>query len=552
MNADGMSLDEILNGPYQYIIPVFQRYYSWTKTNWRKLWQDIGELQDPEQPSPTHFMGALVFVPLKQPKQGPKAVPKLQVIDGQQRLLTMTMLLCALRNVAVEYKHLAIAEEINTFFLMRPKAGNERLRVFPRQLDREQYGNAITREAPSADVIGECVVFFEGEIKKLPGANTEEALQDLLELLRSRLEFVGITLGDENPFQIFRSLNSTGVKLSEADLIRNFVFMNMDLDQQDAFDQQIWQPFERRFDYAKKKQGAELSSFFRFFLMKDGRYVPPAATFVSFEARYDGTGFDPITLVSELQQNTDFYDIIRGATQHHDNSVNQAFAKLRPLDSSTTNQLLMTLMQKNSQGTMSDADLAEAIELLAGFILRRLVCGESSRNYSRWFVSACSQLADEPLENLRAYLIGRGFPEDTRLERSMLLYNLYKSGYADAVLRALEGTHPHREPASLAQAQVEHIMPQTLTQAWRDALGSEAGRIHSDWLNTIGNLTLSAYNQHMGNKPFAEKSAIYNSSNIHITRAIAANYTAWGEREIQQRGAQLVQKAKEIWHGPNT
>jgi hypothetical protein len=201
---------------------------------------------------------------------------------------------------------------------------------------------------------------------------------------------------------------------------------------------------------------------------------------------------------------------------------------------------------------LAQTDFVRAIELLCGFILRRLACGEQSRQYGYWFVAACLELGDQPLEGLRSFLIGKGFPVDGRFKQYFINYDLYRSGYRRAILEALERTVGGKElTPNLSEADIEHVMPQTLTAEWRNALGPEADRIYSQWINTVGNLTLTSANQKVGNKPYAVKREVFKNSYIPLTRELALHYDTWTEAEIIDRGARLADLAATIWKGPD-
>ena len=550
MEVANQTLQATLNSANQYVIPVFQRYYSWRKPSWEKLWNDLVELQESDQLSARHFMGSLVFVP-----RDPATfkVPSYQVVDGQQRLITLSLLLCALRDVAYVHNFDDLAEEITQCYLVHPfKKGVEYFRVFPRQRDRDQYMAAIQQRSIADGAIKDALDYFMDQIAATPDTNTEHGLRSFFELVQKRLEFVHITLGGENPYQIFRSLNSTGVDLSEGDLIRNFVFMHVPIDQQDEFDDQEWKPLEQFFVNEQGiVDGKSLSAFFRDYLMREGRYIGPTATFDRFEKRYSGQSFDAIMLARNLRQNAAYYHIVRGRRAFGDKAVDEALGQLRELDSSTTYPLLLVLIDRCSHEQMTATELARAIELLAGFILRRFVCQESSRGYGRWFVSACPELGDNPLSSLRSFLAVKGYPDDARFKSELVRFNrLYQSDYCKLILQSLERAYRNKEQADLSLTQVEHIMPQTLTDAWKEDLGSEWNRIHQEHLHTLGNLTLTAYNLELSNKPFSEKRLEYERSNIFITRNLAQCST-WTEANIVHRGEKLAEQAIHIWLGPD-
>lgn len=187
--------------------------------------------------------------------------------------------------------------------------------------------------------------------------------------------------------------------------------------------------------------------------------------------------------------------------------------------------------------------------MLRGFILRRFVCGDSSRGYGQMFVRALARDAGDPVAALETYLLERGWPDDHRFVEAFVQFPLYKRGYACEVLETLEQARGHKEPAALQAAQIEHVMPQTLRHEWILMLGEDAERVHADWLHRPGNLTLSAYNQEVGNQPFEHKRARFAQSNIVLTREIG-EAQAWDADAIRARGEAMAHAAKAIWAGP--
>ncbi|MGI8826224.1 MAG: DUF262 domain-containing protein [Chloroflexota bacterium] len=296
MQASTSSLNPILGGQNQYIIPLFQRYYSWERKNWEALWEGVTELMDVDALRRQHFMGPLVFVPAVKNV----ITPTILVIDGQQRLMTLSLLLCELRDVAAQRGYEGLAKEIEGKFLVDPfHRDAEHLHVLPRQRDRDDYIAAVLRKHPPTGKIAKALMFFTDRISTLTGDQSEEFLRTFLTTTLAGLEFVVITLDHENAFEIFRSLNATGVPLSQSDLIRNFVFMHVEPSEQIEFDDRYWQPLEEMMGPVQTRS-ATLTSFFRDFLMKDGRYVSPSATFARFEEHYSGDNWTAEGLAEEL------------------------------------------------------------------------------------------------------------------------------------------------------------------------------------------------------------------------------------------------------------
>lgn len=556
MKADSTTLAGILSPAQRFVIPMFQRDYSWTLKEWENLWDDIIELSGSNRNSRNHFMGTLVFV--SEPIL-PNKLLTFQVIDGQQRLVTLSIILCALRDVALGLDFQALADELTDSYLVHQyKKEDEHYRVYPRWRDRDQYISAVECKSVAGETIRKSLEFFMQRIELMPNNKSEEGLRSFFNMLCNRLEFVQINLGqDENPFQIFRSLNSTGMELAESDLIRNFMFMQLSEKNQTEFDKSYWQPLERHFESKESKQKGQLdgkafSVFLRNFLMHRGHYVGVNNTFEEFEAYCKGKT-DAIEIVRELDENVSLYDVIRGLKPHPsgETKIDDALKQLRGLESSTTFPLVLNLLERVKLGTLPVYDAVHSIKLISGFILRRYICAMSSRTYGTWFVQACGHMKASPLEDLRTYLQNKGYPDDSTFQEALLVFNLYKGNYASTILKALEMSLPHKEGANLAAANVEHIMPQKLTSDWILVAGPQDGPVHQRWLHTLGNLTITGYNGELANKSFIAKRKIYSESHFELTKNIAKmNTPIWGEKQIESRGKALAERAKNIWIGP--
>jgi uncharacterized protein with ParB-like and HNH nuclease domain len=546
MKPSIQTLGQILNSPSQYVIPVFQRNYRWDASQWEKLWESLVEIQDPQKRG-NHFMGFLVFVPgIAQPGQH----TTFHLIDGQQRLTTMSIFLTAIRNVARDLLDTALADEVHNSYLVHPhKRNDEHYRLLPKERDHDSYLALVTggTEQPTGRM-ADALEYYEQRLvdreEEQPGA-----LRQYFETTCRKLEFMCATLEAENAYNIFKSLNSTGVPLGSSDLIRNFTFMHLAPEEHDDFDRELWQPLENRFlNETGTLDEDQFSRFFRDFLMSSGKYVSPRETFATFEARYEATGFSPRSLGLGLSATAADYAIISGEERDQNETVSVALSRLNALESSTTYPLLLSLFAKRREGRLTTEQLVEAVDMLRGFILRRFVCGDTSRGYGQMFVRAIRDHAS-PVEDLRAYLLNRGWPDDHRFEEAFIKFPLYQRGYTRAILEAIERSRGHKEPADLALAQVEHVMPQTLSDDWVETLGANAEAIHADWLHTAGNLTLSGYNQELWNHPFEIKRARYASSNVVLTRELS-DFSTWTNREISERGRKLAKEAIQLWIGP--
>ena len=547
MKPSIQTLGHILYSPSQYIVPVFQRNYRWENRELEKLWDSLVEIQQPEKIG-NHFMGFLVLMPgLAQPGEN----TAFHVIDGQQRLTSMSLLLAAIRNSASGHKFDSLADEIHQYYLVHPlKKGDDHFRLLPKDRDHDNYVAAIGRDATPIGRIANAVGFFEHKLAGLD-ASDESALRSIFNTVCQRFEFMCATLETENAYSIFKSLNSTGVALGPSDLIRNFVFMHVEAHDHDLFDSEYWAPLELRFSRPDGTLNEDrFSRFFRDFLILSGRYVSPSNTFQTFEGRYEATGFIPQELTKSLIRYAGHYEVISGRAKDRSEAVTKALTGLNSLESSTTYPLLLALLKLRDEGGLSDHDLSRAVLMLKGFILRRFICGDSSRGYARIFIRAIAQLATDPIKSLRSFLINRGWPDDSRFTGAFVDSPLYQRDYSKHILASLERGRGHKEPADLTDTEIEHIMPQTLNADWRKDLGPDPESVHGNWLHKPGNLTLSAYNRELWNHKFATKSLRYATSNVTITREIS-NYTAWTEEEIRCRSEKLAKEAAAIWLGPD-
>lgn len=546
MKPSIQTLGQILYSPSQYVIPVFQRNYRWETPQWQKLWTSLIEIQRPDKRG-NHFMGFLVVVPgLAQPGHH----TTFHLIDGQQRITTASILLGAVRNVARQLGHAELADEIHQYYLTHPlKKGEQHFRLLPKEHDHDSYLALVASKGEVTGRVGDALAFFEEKLTAHCGDSASK-LREVFDTLCQKLEFMFATLEAENAYNIFKSLNSTGVPLGQSDLIRNFVFMHVLPDEHDDFDRDLWRPLEECFIGSDAVLDEDrFSKFFRDFLMSSGRYISPKETFQEFESRYEATKFVANQLAADLLTSAKHYQIITGGQHDEDADVTRALAGLNAFESATAYPILLALFKKRVAKEIDSGVLAKCIRMLSGFIVRRFICGESSRGYGQMFVRALTGEAGTVDVRLETYLLERGWPDDIQFKKSFCEFPIYQRAYAREILEFLESGREHREPADLSATQVEHVMPQTLNDDWIEHLGGDAARTHAEWLHRIGNLTLSAYNLPLWNHKFDIKRGHYFNSNIVITRELAG-YQQWTAKEIQERGELLANEAVKIWTGP--
>jgi hypothetical protein len=295
--------------------------------------------------------------------------------------------------------------------------------------------------------------------------------------------------------------------------------------------------------------------------MRDGTYVGRDGAFEAFERRFPNGKFDPRTVVADLAKVSKLYDVVRGATPHAYAEIEAALRTIRELNVTTAYPLVTALLERSSRNELPRTDLLLILRGIASFVLRRFVCGLSSRAYSTWFVAACRELAD-PAKTVPTFLRAKGWPSDDEFRAKFVRFNLYQSKYDRAVLGALElAIQAKSEPVVLDGCSIEHVMPQTIDdaeddgRAWIAALGTEWRPLHAEWLHTPGNLTLvgADYNSEMSNRAFEIKKPVLAASKVYLNQHFTTDpLKAWSQSEIEARAKLLADLAIKVWPAPSS
>ena len=549
MEANPVKVIQYFDGSKQNVIPLFQRAYTWDKDNWQTLWDDV-LLQYHADHNSTHFMGAIVSMPVR---SVPVGVSKHLVIDGQQRLTTVALLLCALRSV-LDTKR---AGRIEDYLTNRHYDDSDYFKLMPTNADRESFFEVATGKPaslPSAR-IAQAVTFFE---KLLKGDDSEGEPIDparVLDTIERCLQVVMINLGDaDDPYLIFESLNHKGEPLTQADLVRNYVLMRFrhSLEsggEQEAVYTQLWRPIE-------ESLGNHLTEFLRHFAMKDGSEIKQGGIYASTKARFSNLE-DATAIRSQLslmRQHADAYERFVNPDREPRSQIANRLRTFNDLDVSTCYPLLLRLFELNRMSCLADSELEACLGFIESYVVRRAIVGVPPNSLSRLFVAWSKNLASTEvlshLFSLIAGTTGRGqWPSNEQLLPAMETGSQYGRKWTRQILKRIEEGFGHKEPAAMDSCTVEHIMPQTLSDSWITALGDNYATIHQKWIHTFGNLTLSAYNPELGNQPFSEKRRRLNDSHLELNRMIAVEQT-WGETQIRTRAGYLFDIAKKMWPGP--
>jgi uncharacterized protein with ParB-like and HNH nuclease domain len=547
MNVTGAPLQSFLEGKKQYVVPLFQRSYTWKKERWSDLWEDLmGLYYSPE--SREHFIGSIVTLPLE---TNPAGVLKSLLIDGQQRITTLLLLLSAIRDLAKQTESVQnLAQDIDESYLNNKFVSNEedRYKALPTELDRDEFASAMRGEPlTNAHRIHQCKRWFLETLLKGDEEGKAFDLPRLRNQVVSRLALVSISLAkDENPYLIFETLNARGTPLTQGDLIRNFVFMNIkDEKQQQNVYKGTWLPMEMEL-------GDGLTNFLRHFLLMEGGEIRSREVYVTTKERYSGkTSEQFVQLIDQLSTHASYYEKLLDPSKEGEVSLNSRLERLRDWDVTTAYPLLLRLYEYHATGELTTGDFVKALSLIESYLVRRVVLNYSGRSLNRYFPAISKSIDKHNVlgsmsEGLKAY----GWPEDGVFGQALRTNPLYFGSGVRNILFRLEESYHHKEPANLDNVSVEHIMPQTLNDDWMKELGDSYDEIHQTWLHTLGNLTLSAYNPELSNKSFAEKKETYNASNLELNKYVS-KFNKWNQDSIQQRAQVLADRAVNVWPRPD-
>lgn len=552
MEAAPTNIINYFDGSKQSLIPLFQRPYSWDKSNWKALWDDVMD-QYAEEDRTSHFMGAIVTVPAR---SVPVGVTKHQVIDGQQRLTTLAILLMAIRRVARGMGDTTTEAIIGDLLVNRHYQAPDDLKLMPTQLDRGCY-NALVYEK-DLERFGESrlVQAFNFFLEQIECSKFEDARltpQQLLQAIRASLQVVMINLGDaDDPYLIFESLNHKGKPLNQSDLVRNYVLMKFEHTNEAEGEQaqvygECWRPMETTL-------GSAMTEFLRHYGMMFGGNVRKNDIYSSFKTVFEALKDKKETRheLNRMKQASGAYALFLEPDTESEDIVNRKLEGFKELDSTVYYPLLLRLFLLKERALMSERELLECLMMLESFTVRRLVCYVPTNALNKITLECCAGIPESGVatwltKRLDLGAGGRRWPDDKEFAEALLRQNLYlRRNLAKYVLVGLEEAFRHKEPVETSSATVEHIMPRTLPSAWKSALGDDWVRIHKDWLDTLGNLTLTGYNSELSNAPFAKKKELLANTHYELTRDVLACST-WGENEIVARGAQLADLAVRRW-----
>ncbi|MCC8079525.1 MAG: DUF262 and DUF1524 domain-containing protein [Oscillospiraceae bacterium] len=554
MDARKGNIYEILNGNKQFLIPDYQRFYSWDLEQCKRLWGDIVEMQ--KKGKTGHFVGSIVNIA---EQAMPTGVQKYMIIDGQQRMTTLTLLLLALRDYSIANpKDTSInSMKIDNVLLKNEyENGDERYKLLLTQTDRDILISLVERKPIPESTVSRLLNnydFFAGKIKDmdLTPAEVYESI--------GKLQIVNITLDRaiDDAQAIFESLNSTGKELSESDLIRNYVLMGLESAEQSYVYEHFWRPMELLFSY--ETQESVMDRFFRDYLtMKLTRIPKQNRVYEEFKLYHLNCEFGSVReLCQDLLTFAKYYtDMV---FRRSDNKVlKRLYDDINDLRMDVSYPFLLKVHDDFANGVISEENLEEIIGLCISYVLRRNICDIPTNSLNKTFATLRNEIKnDDYMNSIKAFFVLRDdykeFPNDDKFKKAFMTRDIYNMRARNFILSHLEN-YGNKAPIIIENYTIEHIMPQNsnLCVEWQTELGANWKEIQKTYLHTIGNLTLTGYNSEMSDKPFMSKMNMeggFKQSALRLNSYLVT-LTEWNEAHIKERAEQLAKKALQIWSYP--
>lgn len=576
MRVDSLTIADVFKngGKIHYVLPHFQREYAWERENWITLLDDACAIHD-EMPDEStendgrlrieHFLGSLVVV-----DAGTFAGTgtRFNLVDGQQRLISLSLLLCALREI-VQTEQLAFAKDINSLLVNEDQKDDTYFKVLPttKYGDRIAYQSIIRGDISlSGDSrIREAYEYFLHQLRQKIKDDSVQSKKFFL-TLATAFQIVFINLNqNESPYKIFESLNAKGKPLTQADLVRNYIAMMLPPTRQENVFINSWSPIEQMLD-EKRKVGhsgiGELTAFLRHYLAyRSGTLCNMKHVYARFRDRMNREFADSATFIAEietLRRFAVFYNRLLRPEQETDEASRNAMNRLAVLDLSTAFPFLLAVADAYDSEVVTKSDIAGAFHILENYLMRRFLAEEPTNYLNKMFPTLWTLIdVANFLPSLQAALLDHKYPSNNRIRQKLLTRPLYlnKQSTRAQIVFLLEqinrlhssGTDGHTVLDE--NATIEHILPQTPSPAWQDALGLQYDRFN-EFVHTLGNLTLltQAWNSELSNAPFADKKSRLSKHALRLNSDyFSQDISEWNENSILARSNAMIDLLLEIW-----
>lgn len=566
LQAGETTLNKLLNTSRQFIVPIFQRNYSWQKSQYEQLWFDILRASKFKEKQ-NHFIGSIVYIDMGTPAGRPQ---QLLLIDGQQRLTTISILLCAIKDYVqkfnLETKLINLAKIKNQFLYNSDEIDEDRYKLLLNVQDKETYIKLIdntifTVNKPATNII-KCYEFFYERIEDFikQDGQIDEIYAGIFKL---SLVSISLDKDSDNPQMIFESMNSTGKDLSQTDLLRNYLLMDLTPEKQTRLYKTYWKPMEELFgEDIYKNDVNKFDYFIRDFLTlkSDTGYICKINNvYENFKRYYLDNNCEKFAVLKDLFTYAKYYACI-DLLQENDDELKLYWQEFKKLDSHVVYPFLLKLCDDYSRQILIKEDFKKILQVVISYLWRRAICEIPTNSLSKTFATLYQAVDKEDYVNsiIKAFVFKssyKRFPSDYEVREKLQTKDIYHFRLRKYLLEALENYY-HKEPIDLNTANytIEHIMPQNIEHnlSWQQMLGEDWQEVHSLYLHTLGNLTITGYNAEMSNKSFVEKvngESGFKHSHLKLNESIA-QCDVWNKKAIQRRTNILTDIILKIWKYP--
>lgn len=566
MQAGETTLNKLLNTSRQFIVPIFQRNYSWQKSQYEQLWFDILRASKFKEKQ-NHFIGSIVYIDMGTPAGRPQ---QLLLIDGQQRLTTISILLCAIKDYVqkfnLETKLINLAKIKNQFLYNSDEIDEDRYKLLLNVQDKETYIKLIdntifTVNKPATNII-KCYEFFYERIEDFikQHGQIDEIYAGIFKL---SLVSISLDKDSDNPQMIFESMNSTGKDLSQTDLLRNYLLMDLTPEKQTRLYKTYWKPMEELFgEDIYKNDLNKFDYFIRDFLTlkSDTGYICKINNvYENFKRYYLDNNCEKFAVLKDLFTYAKYYACI-DLLQENDDELKLYWQEFKKLDSHVVYPFLLKLYDDYSCQILIKEDFKKILQVVISYLWRRAICEIPTNSLSKTFATLYQAVDKEDYVNsiIKAFVFKssyKRFPSDYEVREKLQTKDIYHFRLRKYLLEALENYY-HKEPIDLNTANytIEHIMPQNIEHnlSWQQMLGEDWQEVHSLYLHSLGNLTITGYNAEMSNKSFVEKvngESGFKHSHLKLNESIAQS-DVWNKKAIQRRTNILTDIILKIWKYP--
>lgn len=566
LQAGETTLNKLLNTSRQFIVPIFQRNYSWQKSQYEQLWFDILRASKFKEKQ-NHFIGSIVYIDMGTPAGRPQ---QLLLIDGQQRLTTISILLCAIKDYVqkfnLETKLINLAKIKNQFLYNSDEIDEDRYKLLLNVQDKETYIKLIdntifTVNKPATNII-KCYEFFYERIEDFikQHGQIDEIYAGIFKL---SLVSISLDKDSDNPQMIFESMNSTGKDLSQTDLLRNYLLMDLTPEKQTRLYKTYWKPMEELFgEDIYKNDLNKFDYFIRDFLTlkSDTGYICKINNvYENFKRYYLDNNCEKFAVLKDLFTYAKYYACI-DLLQENDDELKLYWQEFKKLDSHVVYPFLLKLYDDYNRKILIKEDFKKILQVVISYLWRRAICEIPTNSLSKTFATLYQAVDKDDYVNsvIKAFVFKssyKRFPSDYEVREKLQTKDIYHFRLRKYLLEALENYY-HKEPIDLNTANytIEHIMPQNIEHnlSWQQMLGEDWQEVHSLYLHTLGNLTITGYNAEMSNKSFWEKvngESGFKHSHLKLNESIA-QCDVWNKKAIQRRTNILTDIILKIWKYP--